>query len=254
MDSLVEGTATRAMIPCHDPATGGSLGEVPVMDAGDVRGAVDRAREAQRAWARTSFSERRAVLRALLALIVLEQDRIAEVCVRDSGKTLVDAAMGEIFPVCEKIRWTIRRGARCLRPERRASGVLVNKRAEVHYEPLGVVGVIAPWNFPFHNLYCPLIPALFAGNGVVVKVSEWTSWSAAPLVRYIHRALFERGHSPELVQIVTGYGETGAALVRSGAEKIFFTGSPQNGRRVMEAASEGPVPVVLELGGKDPMI
>jgi acyl-CoA reductase-like NAD-dependent aldehyde dehydrogenase len=167
---------------------------------------------------------------------------------------MVDAALGEVFPVLEKLRYVIANGEKDLRPETRSSGILAQKGARVEYHPLGVVGVICPWNFPFHNLLCPTIPALFAGNGVVAKVSEHTTWSAEPYLNVIRDALTAHGHSPELVQVVTGYGATGSALVTSGVEKIFFTGSPQNGRKVMEAASRGPTDVVLELGGKDPMI
>jgi acyl-CoA reductase-like NAD-dependent aldehyde dehydrogenase len=116
------------------------------------------------------------------------------------------------------------------------------------------VGVLCPWNFPFHNIFCPVLPALFAGNAVVVKVSEWTSWSAADFQAIFDEVLTRAGHSTDLVQIITGDGQTGSALVTSGVDKIFFTGSPENGRKVMAAASETLTPVVLELGGKDPMI
>jgi acyl-CoA reductase-like NAD-dependent aldehyde dehydrogenase len=174
--------------------------------------------------------------------------------VHDSGKTMVDAAMGEIFPVCEKLRYTIAHGERDLRPQARASGLLPHKSARVEYLPLGVVGVISPWNFPFHNFFCPVIPALFAGNAVVIKVSELASLSSLEVPRDLRGGAAGRGHDPALVQVVTGYGETGSALVGSGVDKIFFTGSPQNGRKVMAAAAETLTPVMLELGGKDPMI
>jgi acyl-CoA reductase-like NAD-dependent aldehyde dehydrogenase len=103
-------------------------------------------------------------------------------------------------------------------------------------------------------MFCPLIPALFAGNAVVIKVSEWTSWSAAEYVEIVHRVLRNHGLPTALVQVVTGWGETGAHLVRSGVDKVFFTGSPGNGRKVMATASDNLTPVVLELGGKDPLI
>jgi acyl-CoA reductase-like NAD-dependent aldehyde dehydrogenase len=246
--------ANEAMIPCHDPASGERLGEVAAMDAAEVKRAVERARHAQRRWARTSFDERREVMRALLAHIVDNQRALCRVAVRDSGKTMVDAALGEIFPVCEKLRYVIANGARDLAPEERSSGLLLHKRARVEYPPLGVVGVLCPWNFPIHNLFCPAVPALFAGNAVVAKVSEHTSWSADPLLEVFRRVLTARGHSPDLVQVVTGHGDTGAALVASRVDKVFFTGSPENGAKVMAKASETLTPVVLELGGKDPMI
>lgn len=248
-----EGRAQRT-VPCHDPATLEPLGSVTAMDEAAVRAVVRRARDVQPAWGKTSFAERRAVLRAFLDYIVQNQSKICELASRDSGKTMVDAALGEVFPVCEKIRYVLDNGERDLAPEPRGSGFLMHKKAWVEYPPLGVVGVIAPWNFPFHNIYCPVVPALFAGNAVVVKVSEHTSWSAAPLIAMLRDVLAARGHDPDLLQVVTGFGDTGAALVRSGVDKIFFTGSPQNGAKVMATASEGLVPVVLELGGKDPMI
>jgi acyl-CoA reductase-like NAD-dependent aldehyde dehydrogenase len=120
--------------------------------------------------------------------------------------------------------------------------------------PLGVVGVIGPFNFPFHNVFCPLVPALFAGNAVVVKVSEWTGWSAQYFQSLLDEVLSAHGFSTDLVQIVTGDGQTGAALVSGGVDKIFFTGSPENGKKVMAEAVDTLTPVVLELGGKDPMI
>ena len=244
----------KSIIECHDPATHEYLGQVKAMSREEVDAIVARARAAQAEWAQTSFSERRAVLREVLEWVVENQREICRIAVKDSGKTMVDAAMGEIFPVCEKLRYTIANGERDLKPERRSPGFLLHKTARVEYQPLGVVGVIAPWNFPFHNLFCPTIPALFAGNAVVAKISEWTSWSGEEYLEIFRRVLRSRGHSEDLVQIITGWGETGAHLVRSGVEKIFFTGSPGNGRKVMETASDGLTPVVLELGGKDPLI
>lgn len=241
-------------IACHDPATLDSLGEVPALDQAEIEGRLHRARQAQTRWAQTSFAERRRVLRLLLDYIIENQEELCRLCSRDSGKTLADAAMGEIFPVCEKLRYLIAHGEADLAPEPRPSGLLMHKAARVIYQPLGVVGVICPWNFPFHNILCPTIPALLAGNAVLAKVSEWTAWSATAFQAMFDSVLDRAGYPRDLVQIITGGGETGRALVTSGVEKIFFTGSPENGRRVMAAAAETLTPVVLELGGKDPMI
>lgn len=244
----------NAPIACHDPATLEPLGEVPSMAKEEVEAIVARARAAQPVWAATDFGKRRAVFRDLLEWIVEHQSDICHLAARDSGKTLVDAAMGEVFPVCEKLRYTIANGERDLAPQRRSPGFLLHKRGRVEYVPVGVAAVIAPWNFPFHNIFCPLIPALFAGNAVVVKVSEWTSWSAAEYIEIVHRVLRKHSLPTDLVQVVTGWGETGAHLVRAGVDKVFFTGSPGNGRKVMAGASDSLTPVVLELGGKDPLI
>jgi acyl-CoA reductase-like NAD-dependent aldehyde dehydrogenase len=243
-----------ATLECRNPATLEKLGDVPVFDRDAVVERVQRARRAQVRWGDASFAERRRVLQTLLDYIVAHQDEICRLCARDSGKTVVDAMMGEIFPVCEKLRYTIANGERDLSPERRASGVLMHKAVRVEYAPLGVIGVLCPWNFPFHNIFCPVIPALFAGNAVVVKVSEHTSWSASDFQAMFDEVLTACGWDRDLVQIITGAGDTGSALVTSGVDKIFFTGSPGNGKKVMAAAAETLTPVVLELGGKDPMI
>ena len=241
-------------IECRNPATLEKLGDVPSFDRAAVVERVARARRAQVRWGRASFRERARVLQRLLDYIVAHQEEICRLCARDSGKTMVDAMMGEIFPVCEKLRYTIAHGERDLAPEKRESGVLMHKAVRVEYEPLGVIGVLCPWNFPFHNIFCPVIPALMAGNGVVVKVSEWTSWSAADFQHIFDEVLTAAGYDKDLVQVITGAGETGSALVTSGVDKIFFTGSPGNGKKVMAAAAETLTPVVLELGGKDPII
>lgn len=245
---------TLFTIACQNPATLEKLGEVPSLSPSDVSERLARARQAQVVWGQTSFAERRRVLRMLLDYIIEHQTEICRLCSVDSGKTMADAAMGEIFPVCEKIRYLIDHGEADLRSDKRPSGLLMHKAARVEYLPLGVVGVICPWNFPFHNILCPTVPALFAGNAVIAKTSEWTAWSAADFQAIFDEVLTKAGYSPDLVQVITGDGETGRALVNSGVEKIFFTGSPENGRKVMAAAAQTLTPVVLELGGKDPMI
>jgi acyl-CoA reductase-like NAD-dependent aldehyde dehydrogenase len=241
-------------IECRNPATLERLGSVPVLGRDEVAARVAGARRAQLAWGKTSFAERREVLRRLLDHIVDHQTEICRLAARDSGKTMRDAALGEILPVCEKIDHLLRHGERDLRPEPRRSGLLRHKAVRVEYPPLGVIGVLCAWNFPFHNILYPVLPALFAGNAVVAKASEWTSWSAADFQAIFDEVLSACGHSPDLVQIITGGAETGQALIGAGVDKIFFTGSPQNGKKVMEAAAQTLTPVVLELGGKDPMI
>jgi acyl-CoA reductase-like NAD-dependent aldehyde dehydrogenase len=162
--------------------------------------------------------------------------------------------MGEIWPVAEKLRWTIANGERHLVPERVPSGLLVHKRASIEYAPRGVIGAIIPWNYPLQNVMNPAIPALMAGNGAVIKASEWVAWSSPRFQRIFDEALEAEGFSKELVRILDGYGETGAALLRSGVDAVIFIGSVPNGRRVAEAAARALVPVILELGGKDPLL
>ena len=246
--------APHSVIPCFDPATLEPLGEVPVDGPDAVAAAVQAARAAQRRWATTSFAERRRVLERVLEHLLGHADELCEAVVRDAGKTRENAMLGEIWPVADKLRWTIRRAERHLRPEKVSSGLLVHKRARIEYHPRGVIGVIAPWNYPLQNLLGPAIPALMAGNAVVLKPSEQVAWSAARFLRIFEEALTACGHSTDLVQIVQGYAATGQALIRSGVDQIIFTGSLPNGRRVLAEAAEQVIPVVLELGGKDPFI
>ncbi len=245
---------TDASISCHDPATGEYLGEVPVVGADELRDRIKRAREAQEDWKKSSFEERREVLRTILAHVLEHTDELCQLIARDAGKTLENAILGEIWPVCEKIRHTITRGEEALSTRRVSPGLLVHKTATVEYHPKGVVGIICPWNFPLQNVLGPTIPALFAGNAVIVKVSEWTSWSAARFQAIFDEALDAAGVSRDLVQVIAGYAETGKALVGGGVDLIIFTGSMPNGKRVLEASAATLTPVILELGGKDPMI
>src|SRR5262249_7147060 len=157
-------------------------------------------------------------------------------------KTLENALMGEIWPVCEKIRHTLQNGEADLAREEVSPGLLMHKRAFMEFHPLGVIGVICPWNYPLQNVMGPTIPALFAGNAVVVKVSEWTSYSAPRFQAIFDEVLGSLGHSTDLVQVITGDGETGAALCRAGVDKIVFTGSMKNGQRVAAQAAESLTP------------
>jgi acyl-CoA reductase-like NAD-dependent aldehyde dehydrogenase len=133
--------------------------------------------------------------------------------------------------------------------------MMVHKTAYVEYVPLGVLGVIAPWNYPFHNMLNHVISGLFSGNAVVSKVSEHTSWSSSYFTRIVRAALVANGHDPDVVQTITGFGDSGAALVaHPDVDKIIFTGSPAVGKLVMAGAAPYLKPVILELGGKDPMV
>jgi acyl-CoA reductase-like NAD-dependent aldehyde dehydrogenase len=131
---------------------------------------------------------------------------------------------------------------------------LVHKKARLEYHPLGVVAAITPWNYPYQNIVNPIIPALMAGNAIVLKPSEWVAWSSARFIEAFRAVLEAAGHRRDLIQVVQGYGETGAALVRADVNTILFIGSVKNGRRVIEGSAERVTPVVMELGGKDAFI
>jgi acyl-CoA reductase-like NAD-dependent aldehyde dehydrogenase len=149
------------------------------------------------------------------------------VAVRDSGKTLLDALIGEVLVTCEKLAWLASQGEQYLVPEYRDTGrMMFLKKVHVEYIPLGVIGAIVPWNYPFHNVFNPVSAALFSGNAIVIKVSEYASWSIGYYKRIIDACLDAVGAPRDLVQFVVGYGATGSALVTSGVDKVIFVGSP----------------------------
>ncbi|KAL6785877.1 ALDH22 [Auxenochlorella protothecoides x Auxenochlorella symbiontica] len=242
-------------IRCYDPATLEEFGYAHAMSAAEVRDIIAKTRLASKDWKKSSFAQRRMLLKILLKFTVENQADICRVSALDSGKPLVDASFGEVLGTCEKIWWLVAEGERYLRPERRSSGYMMfYKKARVEYHPVGVVGTIVPWNYPFHNILNPLTAAVFAGNGIVIKVSEHATWSALVYQRVIDAALAAAGAPPDLVRIVTGFGEAGGALVTGGVDKLIFVGSTAIGHKVLEAAATTLTPVVLELGGKDAFI
>lgn len=243
-----------ASIVCENPATAQRIGELPVASPAEVTAAVERARQAQKVWATSSFRQRRAVLKRMLQTILDDTDDLCEAIVQDSGKTWENALLGEVMPVCNKIRWIIRNGEKHLRSEPVSSGLLKHKKGRIEYRPLGVVACIVPWNYPFQNIFGSLVAPLMAGNAVVIKASEAVAWSTQRFQRVFEDALTAEGFPADTVQIINGYGDTGAALVRSRVQKILFIGSVGNGRRIIEGSAEHLTPVVMELGGKDPMI
>lgn len=245
---------TPEKVQCYEPATMKYLGFCPALRPDEVREHVAQARKAQKIWARSSFKQRRQFLRILLKYIIEHQELICEISSRDTGKTMVDASLGEIMTTCEKITWLLSEGERWLKPEYRSTGrSMLHKTAKVEFHPLGVIGAIVSWNYPFHNIFNPMLAAVFSGNGVVIKVSEHASWSGCFYLRIIQAALAAVGAPENLVDVITGFAETGEALVSS-VDKIIFVGSPDVGKMIMRNASDTLIPVTLELGGKDAFI
>src|SRR5439155_18415190 len=165
----------------------------------EVARAVGEARAAQAAWRGSSFAARRRVLGRIRDHVIDHADELCELVCRVSGKTRENAMMGEIWPVVEKLRWTIARGEKYLRPERVSSGMVVHKRASIVYRPRGVIGAIVPWNYPLQNVMNPAIPSLMAGNAAVIKPSEWVAFASARVQRIFNEALTAEGFSPDLV-------------------------------------------------------
>jgi succinate-semialdehyde dehydrogenase/glutarate-semialdehyde dehydrogenase len=242
---------TREII-AHDPSTGEEIGRVPLMDADQVAAAVNTGRVAQAAWAKLSYRERaRFILRA--RQIVLDQlEDIAQLISRETGKPKSEAISMEIVPTLDLMHY-FAHNTRHLLDRRKIDLGQYNFMARssyIVYKPLGVVGIISPWNFPWATPLDEIVMALMAGNAVVAKPSELTPLTALKIADVFKQAKLPDG----LLSILTGDGSTGAGLVDAGVDKIMFTGSVKTGKRVAEAAAKHLTPVVLELGGKDPMI
>ncbi len=248
---ISEHVATEEIIS-RDPATGAEVGRVAIASPEEVKRAVEQARAAQKSWGALSYAERGRVVMRAREIVLAEMDALAELIARESGKPVAEAVAMEIVPTLDLMYYFARHTARLLRDEKIALGqyALMGRSSRIIYRPLGVVGIIAPWNFPWAIPLGEVSMALMAGNGVVLKPSELT-----PLVSLKLGEVFARAGLPAgLLHIVNGDGRTGAALVEAGADKLMFTGSVATGRRVAEAAARQLIPVVLELGGKDPMI
>ena len=213
-----------------------------------VRDAVARARKAQAAWGALSVKARARKLRSLRGLIIRRMDDLIRVIQQETGKPAVEAIGHEVLIVAGLIKAYEKRAPRVLRPRRVGPGILLNKGGTKLYEPFGVVGVISPWNFPFSMPGIPTVSALFAGNAVVIKPSEVTPRTGDLLAELVRQAIPDH---PDLVQVVHGAGEAGAALVKSGVGKIAFIGSPRTGRKILAGAAETLTPVVMELGAND---
>ncbi|KAI4233368.1 MAG: hypothetical protein L6R40_007093 [Gallowayella cf. fulva] len=243
-------------IQCYNPATGQLLGQVNPATPDGIDRAVTRAAEAQKEWAKTTFKQRRKVLRTMLKFILDKQEDIATVACMDSGKTKVDAMLGEILVTVEKLKWTIHHGEKALRPERRPTNFLMMyKHNEVRWEPLGVLAACVSWNYPFHNALSPIISTLFTGSALLVKSSEQTAFSAPYFTSIAKKALSACGHSPHLVQSLVCWPQTANHLTsHPGISHITFIGSRPVAHTVCASAAKVLTPVCVELGGKDPAI
>ncbi len=236
----------------RSPVNFSDIGEIRCAEADEVRAAVARARVAQAQWAKCSIEERCEPMWRLLQQVIARQDDIIDLVVRETGKARSEAISMEVFAPCDSITYYTKNAKRFLAPEkRRIHGVMgFAKKLTVVYKPLGVVGLITPWNGPVALTINPTVQALLAGNAVVHKPSEVTPLSAALVLEMFEAAGLPR----DLYQVVLGDGATGAALIDSGVDKISFTGSVATGRKVGAACGERLIPCTLELGGKDAMI
>jgi acyl-CoA reductase-like NAD-dependent aldehyde dehydrogenase len=235
-----------------NPATGVEVGRAKQIAPEEVAATVARSREVFHKWKGTSFSERRLLVMKAREVILAEMDEIAHLISAESGKPFGEAIAMEVAPVLDLMQYFARNAEKMLRPKRIGIGLyaLLGRSSKIVYHPLGVVGIIPAWNYPFSIPLGEAVMAMMAGNAVVIKPSELT-----PLVGLKIGEICEKAGFPEnAVQIVTGDGRTGAALVEAAPDKIMFTGSVATGKKIAEAAAKNLTSVVLELGGKDPMI
>lgn len=233
-----------------DPRTGEVVGTHRVCEAADVADRVERARVAAVWWAGLGPDVRRDRLDAWRRLIARRVEEFAGLISTETGKTADDARL-ELVLVIDHLHWAARNAERVLRRRRVPAGLLMaNQVATVDYKPLGVVGVIGPWNYPAYTPMGSIAYALAAGNAVVFKPSEYTPGVG----EWLGETFAEVVPEHPVLSVVTGPGETGAALCRSGVDKLAFTGSATTGRRVMASCAENLTPVLMECGGKDALI
>jgi acyl-CoA reductase-like NAD-dependent aldehyde dehydrogenase len=239
-------------ISVHNPATQQLIGDVPNFSSEEIAAAVERAAAAQISWAASSLRERLRILQHFGELLCDQKASIAAVISREAGKPQAEAISTEILVVLDTVKYLTNTLPGFLRPESVAHGnpAMKLKTGKLLREPYGVIGIISPWNYPFSLPSVQTLTALATGNAVVLKPSELTPFSSLEL----QRLLREAGLPTDLLQLITGNGAAGAALLAANIQKLVFTGSVATGKRVALAAAARLLPVVLELGGKDPML
>ncbi len=240
------------MMDSINPATGEVIAQFEPTPVTDLPGIFARARRAQAEWSGVPLRARCALLRKLGQAIYARRQEIADLVTRESGKPRVEALFSDVIVSLDTAHYFAKHAPDLLRPERVPHHNLAVKAKQgwLQYEPFGVIGVISPWNYPLAIPLGQVIPAVAAGNAVVLKPSELTPWCGAIIQELCAQAGFPR----ELVQVVQGGGEVGAALVDCAPDKVIFTGSVATGKLVAEACARRLIPCVLELGGKDAMI
>ncbi|MGB9119771.1 MAG: aldehyde dehydrogenase family protein [Candidatus Angelobacter sp.] len=236
----------------HNPATQEIIGTLPNMAANQIAEAVAKATAAQVRWAATPVRDRMRIFSRFAELLCDQKDSVAAVISREAGKPEAEAMSTEVMVVLDTVKYLQNHVPAFLKPEPVPHGnpVMKLKSGTLLREPYGVVGIISPWNYPFNLPSIQTLTALATGNAVVLKPSEFTPYSSLELEKLLRAA----GLDPDLLQVITGEGAAGAALLAANVQKIVFTGSVATGKRVAQAAAARLLPVVLELGGKDPMI
>lgn len=242
----------KQTIEIHSPATLNKIGEVVVDSPADVRVAAASARATFQRWRALSIKERANVLLSARDLLLARREEIVQLLCAENGKPRIEAIV-ELTYVCDVITFYAKNTGKFLKSEHITPHLLRNKKVTVHYEPRGMIGMITPWNFPLVLTIGEAIPALMAGNVVIIKPSEWTPLIAKLGCEILQQAFTNAGLPVEILQVVNGFGDAGTALVDE-ADMIAFTGSVKTGKLIAARAAQRLTPVSLELGGKDPMI
>ena len=251
MTATIEPTIqTTATFESLNPANGDVVGVHPRTSAAEVEAAVERAHGAAEWWSALAFDERAEYLNKWKGVITRRIAELADVLHQEMGKPHGDAQL-EIVIAIDHIAWAAKHAKKVLGPKKVSPGLLMaNQKATVQYKPLGVIGVIGPWNYPVFTPIGSIAYALAAGNAVVFKPSEYTPAVGA----WLAHAFSEVCPDHPVFQVVTGLGETGAALSKSRVNKVAFTGSTATGKKIMAACAQSLTPVLIEAGGKDALI
>jgi succinate-semialdehyde dehydrogenase/glutarate-semialdehyde dehydrogenase len=242
----------KRVIRAVDPASGEVLQEFACASTAEVFDSVSRARMAQSAWQRTPLRGRLKFIRSFQRLLNERKQQIARTISSETGKPYAEALLSEILVVLDTTRFLLDQSYGLLRDQPVPHGSLATKTKAGYLirEPYGVMGIVSPWNYPFAIPASQALAALVTGNVVVLKPSELTPLSAFELDKLCREA----GLPENVFQLVLGDGSTGAALLQSDIDKLIFTGSVATGKRIAQTAAARLLPVILELGGKDPMI
>ena len=242
----------RPSIRSISPATGEELGSVPAASYEDILIAVERARRAQEKWALTSFAERKEYVLRVADAIADRAEAIVDIIYKENGKPRAEAMLAEVSPSVYAVQHAARHAERILRDEpiNMFLWKLMGKKSYITYKPLGVVGIISPWNYPWGIPLGQIATALMAGNTVVMKPS-----SSVPLISEQIREVFEAAELPaDVFTLVQGPGRVGEALIEGQVDHLIFTGSVEIGRHINTLAARHFIPTTMELGGKDPTI
>jgi acyl-CoA reductase-like NAD-dependent aldehyde dehydrogenase len=250
-DPAAEAAPGKDQIVVTNPATGQHVRTIDAVGPDEVAAMVARARAAQPAWEALGFEGRAKILMRAQKWLFDNEQRVIDTVISETGKTYEDALVAEVAMTARAFGFWAKKAPEYLADEkvRSSNPFVVGRKLVLRYRPLGVIGIIGPWNYPLLNSFGDAIPALAAGNAVVLKPSEVTPLSSL----LMEEAMRDCGLPEDVYLAAPGRGDTGAALIDH-ADMIMFTGSTRTGKKVMARAAETLTPVSLELGGKDPML